>query len=68
MVQGNSCRYFGSVYSNSCLSKDKKRQVLKALDPRAGKEAPREFNSSLRKEVSSLCWLRVWSPTPRFNS
>lgn len=33
---------FGSVYSNSCLSKDKNRQVPKAWEPRAGKEAPYE--------------------------
>ena len=53
MVQGNSCRYFGSVYSNSCLSKDKKRQVLKALDPRAGKEAPQEFKLLSEEESES---------------
>lgn len=53
MVQGNSCRYSGSVYSNSCPSEDKKRQVLKALDWRAGKEAPREFQLFPEEESES---------------
>lgn len=31
---------FGFSLHNSRLSKDKNRQVLKSLDPRAGEEAP----------------------------
>lgn len=44
MIDGlNSCYYFGSIYSNYCLSKDKNRQVLKAFNPSTAEEAPQEF-------------------------